>query len=66
MPVPERTCWAMKPARSILARVLLSKIENKQMPTKPIVIENSPGEVYGNSAEPQADSGPPQAPISDH
>jgi len=44
MPVSERACWAMKPTRSILARVLLSKIENKQMPTKLIVIENSAGE----------------------
>jgi len=35
----------MKPAWSILARALLSKIENNQMqPTKPIVIVNSAGE----------------------
>jgi DNA polymerase-3 subunit epsilon len=31
---------------------LRSSTENSQMPTKPIVIENSAGEVYGNSAEP--------------
>ena len=35
-----------------LARSLLSRIENNQMPTKPMVIENSAGLVYGNSAEP--------------
>ena len=33
-------------------RALRSRIENSQMPTKPIVIENSAGEAYGNSAEP--------------
>ena len=52
MPVSERTCWARKPARSALARALLSSTENSQMPTKPIAIENRAGEVYGNSAEP--------------
>ena len=52
MPVSERTCCARKPSRSILARWLLSRIENSQMPTKPMVIENRAGEVYGNSAEP--------------
>jgi hypothetical protein len=45
MPVSERTCWARKPARSTLARALLSRMENSQMPTKPIVIENRAGEV---------------------
>ena len=52
MPLSERTCWAMNLARSILARALLSKMENSQMPTKPIVIENSAGKAHGNSAEP--------------
>ncbi len=52
MPVSLRTCCARKPARSTLARWLLSRIENNQMPTKPMVIENSAGLVYGNSAEP--------------
>jgi len=42
VPVAEHICWAMKPARSILGRALLAKIENSQMkPTKPIVIVNS-------------------------
>ena len=52
MPVSERTCWARKPPRSFAAWLLRSRIENNQMPTKPIVIENSAGEVYGNSALP--------------
>ena len=45
MPVSERTCWARKPALSLRARALPSSTENSQMPTKPMVIENSAGEV---------------------
>lgn len=52
MPVSERARWAMNPARSTLARALLSKTENRQMPTKPIAIENSAGKACGNSTEP--------------
>ena len=44
MPVSERTCWPRKPARSWAARGLRSRIENSQMPTKPMVIENSAGD----------------------
>lgn len=44
-PVSERTCWAAKAARSLVALALRSMMENSQMPTKPIVIENSAGEV---------------------
>lgn len=44
MPVSERTCCATKPARSTPARALLSSTENNQMPTKPMVIENSAGD----------------------
>src|SRR5690606_8267772 len=40
------------PARSCLARGLLSRIENNQMPMKPAAIENRAGDAYGNSAEP--------------
>ena len=52
MPVSERTCWAKKPPRSFAAWLLRSRIENNQMPTNPIVIENSAGEAYGNNALP--------------
>jgi hypothetical protein len=45
MPVSERTCWARKPPRSFAAWLLRSRIEHNQMPTTPIVIENSAGEV---------------------
>ena len=41
-----------RPRARCAACALRSRIENSQMPTKPIVIENSAGEVYGNSAEP--------------
>ena len=44
MPVSERTCCARNPARSSPARGLRSRIEKSQMPTKPIVIENSAGD----------------------
>ena len=43
MPVSERTCCARKPARSTLARWLLSSTENSQMPTNPMAMENSAG-----------------------
>ena len=39
-------------APSFAAWALRSSTENSQMPTKPMVIENRAGEVYGNSAEP--------------
>jgi len=52
MPVSDLTCCARKPPRSFAAWLLRSRIENNQMPTKPIVIENSAGEVYGNNALP--------------
>ena len=45
MPVSERTCCARKPARSAFACSLLSRIENSQMPMKPIAIENKAGDV---------------------
>ena len=44
-PVSERTCCAGNAARSRAALALLSVIENSQMPTKPMVMENSAGEV---------------------
>src|SRR6476469_1471017 len=47
IPVSERTSCASKPALSIAARWLLSVIENSHTPTKPTVIENRAGEVYG-------------------
>src|SRR5687768_4495350 len=40
-PVSERTCCAANSARSFAAWRLLSVTENSQMPTKPMVIENS-------------------------
>src|SRR5438045_2291065 len=52
MPVSDRTCWLRKPPRSFAARALLSSMENSQMPAKPIVMENSAGDAYGNGAEP--------------
>ena len=52
MPVSDLTCWARKPPRSFAAWLLRSRIENSQIPTTPIVIENSAGEVYGNNALP--------------
>ena len=52
MPVSDLTSCARKPPRSFTAWLLRSRIENNQMPTNPIVIENSAGEVYGNNALP--------------
>jgi len=52
IPVSDLTCCAKKPPRSFAAWLLRSRIENNQMPTTPIVIENSAGEVYGNNALP--------------
>ena len=52
MPVSDLTSCARKPPRSFAAWLLRSRIENNQMPTNPIVIENSAGEVYGNNALP--------------
>src|SRR5439155_26131560 len=37
---------------STAARGLRSSIENSQMPTKPMVMENKAGDEYGNSADP--------------
>lgn len=42
-PVCERTYWAGKAAISFFAWALLSVIENSQVPTKAMVIENSAG-----------------------
>ena len=52
MPVSDLTSCARKPPRSFAAWLLRSRIENNQMPTTPIVIENSAGEAYGNHALP--------------
>ena len=52
MPVSDLTSWARKPPRSFAAWLLRSRIENNQIPTNPIVIENSAGEAYGNNALP--------------
>ena len=45
MPVSDLTCCARNPLRSFAAWLLRSRIENNQIPTKPVVIENSAGEV---------------------
>jgi len=44
-PVSERTCCAANRPRSLVAWALRSRMENSQMPTKPMVIENRAGDV---------------------
>src|SRR5439155_6903163 len=51
-PVSLRTCCALNAARSAAAAALRSVIENSQIPANPMIIENSAGDEYGNSAEP--------------